>query len=75
MLKFIFKSNIINYFEFEGFFIDVFILKSLEFFLVDLKNGIVFFLVILLLNVYGIILVGWLSNLKYVFLGSLCLVV
>lgn len=69
--KFFFNININQYFEFEGFFTDIFILKSLEFFSVDLKNGIVFFLAISSLNVYGIILAGWSSNSKYAFLGSL----
>lgn len=57
------------------FVIWVVVLVVLGWVIVDINVGIFYFFVMFLLGVYGIIIGGWVLNLKYFFLGVLCLAV
>lgn len=48
---------------------------DLQIVLFNVNVGLLYLLVMILLGIYGIILVGWVFNLKYVFLGVMCVLV
>lgn len=51
----------------------IFVIENWVF--VDFNIGIFYIFVVFFLGVYGIIMGGWVFNLKYLFLGLLCFVV